>query len=94
MLLKKTNDGSLIGALLNCASEYAGALDDIFTANKNVGSDIFAIKGVAADLVEETQDCEDTFSDGLDKRKSPLTAENHVLGDLAELVLDILDFLG
>ncbi|XP_058196910.1 cell wall / vacuolar inhibitor of fructosidase 1-like [Rhododendron vialii] len=94
VLLKKTNDAVLIGALENCALEYASALDDIFKAIKNVGSDIFAVKGVAADLVTEAQDCEDTFTDGPDKRKSPLTVENDVLGDLAGLVIEIVDSLG
>ncbi|KAI8522554.1 hypothetical protein RHMOL_Rhmol13G0005500 [Rhododendron molle] len=94
VLLKKTNDVVLIECLENCASEYASALNEIFTANKNVGSDIFAVKGVAADLVSETRDCEDTFADGPYKRKSPLTAENDVLGDLAGLVIEIVDSLG
>ncbi|KAE9460434.1 hypothetical protein C3L33_07692, partial [Rhododendron williamsianum] len=94
VLLKKTNDVVLIECLENCASEYASALNDIFTANKNVGSDIFAAKGVAADLIAEAQDCEGTFTDEPYKRKSPLTVENEVLRDLAATVIEIINTLG
>ncbi|KAF7147980.1 hypothetical protein RHSIM_Rhsim03G0038700 [Rhododendron simsii] len=94
-LLKKTSDPVLREYLNVCVEQYDDAIEDIPVAIQNVGSNNFASRIKADDVVDEARSCEEIFTDLPNrKRKSPFTAANDMVKKLVMIAAGIVESLG
>ncbi|KAL7263834.1 hypothetical protein ACSBR1_001899 [Camellia fascicularis] len=93
-LLSKTTVPVLKRCLTICADMYDSIVEEIPKAIQNVGSDNNEAIHQSDLALTDADTCEGIFSDGPNKRKSPLTANNNAVQHLVAIAEDILASLG
>ncbi|GFY81385.1 hypothetical protein Acr_01g0011940 [Actinidia rufa] len=93
-LLKKTTERILKQCLQICAHVYDKALDDISQAIENVGSNISEVVNYASSASINVEDCEESFDEEPNKRKSPLTDDNSAVDQLVNIGAAIVQPIG
>ncbi|GFY81386.1 hypothetical protein Acr_01g0011950 [Actinidia rufa] len=94
LLLKKTTERILKQCLQICANVYDDALDNISQAIENVGSNNSQAVYYASEASINVEDCEESFDEEPNKRKSPLTGDNNVVDQLVNIGAAIVHPIG